>query len=107
MEQMAYFLKRTPAVEPFKELTEQTDNNFTLLDLLDPTYVVAVCAAQNYIFTLHSGTIDVKCWSSRSAKLQNSARFQMIFNLNKSSPENFSFMLVKLGMMNSLITVCN
>ena len=78
MDQMALFLKRSPAVEPFKELTEQKDNKFTLLDLLDPKYVEAVCATQNYILTLNSGSFELKCWSSRSSKLQNSARFILL-----------------------------
>ncbi|KAL5251190.1 hypothetical protein ACHWQZ_G016783 [Mnemiopsis leidyi] len=68
------FFKRVPQVEPFKELAEQKDNKFTFLELLDPTCVEAAVATQNYIFTLSSGSFELKCWSLRSSKLQNSAR---------------------------------
>ena len=69
------FWKRAPQVEPFKELTEQKDNKFTFLELLDPTCVEVAAATQNYILTLSSGSFELKCWSLRSSKMQNSARF--------------------------------
>ena len=68
-------------MEPFKELTEQKDNKFTLLDLLDPTCVEAACATQNYIITLNSGSFEMKCWSLRSSKLQNSVRLDTLLYL--------------------------